>query len=61
MRKLFFLLIFITYLVSGNSSAFDNETTHPRLSDVSIISSSINEYVINNLNMPDGIGNVRGR
>jgi hypothetical protein len=60
MRKLFLSLIFITSLVSGNSSAFDNKITHPELTKEAIEDSAVGQYLIKNLNIPDGVSTCLG-
>ena len=51
MRKLFFLLIIVTSFIPGNVSAFDNERTHPRLTDEAMDNSDMNQYLVDNLNL----------
>lgn len=53
MRKLCFLLIVISLLISRNASAFDNKT-HPRLTDEAIESSKLKVILTDSLNCPDG-------
>ena len=54
MRKSCFLFIIAAALISGNVSAFDNEVTHPDLTDRAIRSSKLSDYLKDTLNLPKG-------
>lgn len=58
MRKLCFLLIIITSLISGNVSAFDKKETHPKLTDEAIKSSKLKVFLTDNLNFPQGTDTI---
>ena len=61
MKKLCFLLIIIISIIfvfSGNVSAFDNENTHPDLTDEAIEKSKLYDYFKNTLNFPNGTGTI---
>jgi hypothetical protein len=58
MRKLCFLFIITAALIPGNVSAFNNEVTHPDLTDRAIRSSKLSDYLKDTLNFPKGAGTI---
>jgi len=51
----FSLLILITLYSYKNANAYDDQDTHPKITDSAIENSNINSYLINSLNYKDGI------
>ena len=54
MKKLLLLPIITAFLIPGNVLAFDNQITHPRLTDEAIEYSGLREYLVATLNLSDG-------
>ncbi|HOP46390.1 MAG TPA: hypothetical protein PK874_01900 [Desulfobacteraceae bacterium] len=57
MRKVFFSIIMIGFLFSGNAFPFDNEETHRRLTNEAVEKSkfAVDKHLETNLNLPGGI------
>jgi len=54
MKKLWLFTIFLAGMIYVNASAYDNEDTHPRITEKAVESSDIGEYLIEMLKCPDG-------